>query len=126
MLFKVERDNGAGKNTVILSLTIDHVDISIPQSNLYNLFDFNIIVHYASFASESSYQLCCLPRIINTQISTYIWLGVQELKLKQAIESFVSRKDIPLSPGMHGKSIIFAVLPLLFDLLGSKPLTYVS
>ena len=50
-------------------------------------------------------------------------MGVDGLKPKQleAIESFVSGKDtfVSLSTG-YGKSLIFAILPLLFDFLFGK------
>ena len=50
-------------------------------------------------------------------------MGLQGLKPKQlaAVESFVSRKDTFVAlPTGYGKSIIFAILPLLFDLLLGK------
>ena len=51
-------------------------------------------------------------------------MGIQELKPKQlaAVESFVSGKDTFVAlPTGYGKSIIFAILPLLFDILFGKP-----
>ena len=50
-------------------------------------------------------------------------MGVDGLKPKQleAIESFVSGKDTFVSlPTGYGKSVIFAILPLLFDFLFGK------
>ena len=50
---------------------------------------------------------------------------VEGLKPKQmeAIESFVSGKDTFFAvPTGYGKSLIFAMLPLLFDFLHGKPL----
>jgi len=50
-------------------------------------------------------------------------IGIQGLKPKQleAVESFVSGKDTFVSlPTGYGKSIIFAILPLLCDLLLGK------
>ena len=51
-------------------------------------------------------------------------MGIERLKPKQmeAIESFVSGKDTFVAlPTGYGKSIIFAMLPLLFDFLLGKP-----
>ena len=50
-------------------------------------------------------------------------MGIQGLRPKQleAIEAFVSGKDTFISlPTGYGKSIIFAILPLLFDYLLGK------
>jgi len=50
-------------------------------------------------------------------------MGIQGLKSKQlkAIKAFVSGKDTFVSsPTGYGKSIIFAILPLLFDFLCGK------
>jgi len=50
-------------------------------------------------------------------------IGVQSFKPKQveAVESFVSGKDTFVSlPTGYGKSIIFAILPIIFDLLLGK------
>ena len=47
-------------------------------------------------------------------------MDLQELKPKQieSIETFVSGKDTFVSlPTGYGKSVIFAILPLLFDFL---------
>jgi len=52
-------------------------------------------------------------------------MGIDGLKPKQleAIESFVSGKDTFVSlPTGYGKSVTFAILPLLFDLLFGKVL----
>jgi len=52
-------------------------------------------------------------------------MGIERLKPKQleAIEAFVSGKDTFVSlPTGYGKSVIFAILPLLFDLLLGKTL----
>ena len=51
-------------------------------------------------------------------------MDIQGLKPKQleAVESFVSGKDTFVAlPTGYGKSIIFAMLPLLFDFLLGKP-----
>ena len=61
-----------------------------------------------------------LPRALE-QVTRQI--GVQGLKPKQfkAVEGFMSGKDTFVSlPTGYGKSIIFAILPLLFDLLLGK------
>ena len=50
-------------------------------------------------------------------------MGIKELKPKQveAITTFVSGKDTFVSlPTEYGKSLIFAILPLLFDFLLGK------
>jgi len=50
-------------------------------------------------------------------------MGIDRLLPKQleAVESFVSGKDTFVSlPTGYGKSVIFAILPLLFDLLCGK------
>ena len=50
-------------------------------------------------------------------------MDLQELKPKQieSIETFVSGKDTFVSlPTGYGKSVIFAILPLLFDFLRSE------
>ena len=50
-------------------------------------------------------------------------MGIQGLKPKQleTIEAFVSGKDMFVSlPTGYGKSMIFAILPLLFDFLFGK------
>ena len=47
-------------------------------------------------------------------------MGLRELKPKQieAIQSFVSGRDTFVSlPTGYGKSVIFAILPILFDFL---------
>lgn len=52
-------------------------------------------------------------------------MGIQGLKPKQleALESFVSGKDTFVAlPTGYGKSIIFAILSLLFDFLFGKPM----
>ena len=58
-----------------------------------------------------------LPSVLNLASQR---MGIERLKPKQleAVEAFVSRKDTFVSlPTGYGKSIIFAILPLLFNLL---------
>ena len=52
-------------------------------------------------------------------------MGFEDLKPKQieSVKSFVSGRDTFVTlPTGYGKSIIFAILPLLFDFLRGKPL----
>lgn len=53
-------------------------------------------------------------------------MGIEELKPKQveAITTFVSGKDTFVSlPTGYGKSVVFAILPLLFDFMLGKSFT---
>jgi len=64
-------------------------------------------------------------KAVETTLST---MGLRPLKPKQleALQSFVSSKDTLVAlPTGYGKSVIFAMLPLMFDyLFGKKLLTY--
>ena len=54
------------------------------------------------------------------------YMGIEELKPKQveAITTFVSGKDTFVSlPTGYGKSVVFAILPLLFDFMLGKSFT---
>ena len=61
--------------------------------------------------------------VISSLNSAAHCMGIKELKPKQveAVTTFVSGKDTFVSlPTGYGKSIIFAILPLLFDFLLGK------